>query len=133
MNVPSGSRSTEAGRSISTAAPGLAVSHWCVAGSTTTGSSPFFRLLLRKMSAISVLTEKRRFGGSLADLDAVRAAVDVPILRKDFMVDEYQFLEARAHGADLILLIVAALTDDELTRFGALTANGRWPCYHDFP
>jgi len=65
-------------------------------------------------SAISVLTEKRRFNGSLADLDAVRAVVDIPVLRKDFMVDPYQVWEARAHGADLILLIVAALADDEL-------------------
>lgn len=60
-------------------------------------------------SAISVLTESRRFGGRLADLDAVRARVDVPILRKDFIVTPYQLWEARAHGADLILLIVAAL------------------------
>ena len=66
-------------------------------------------------SAISVLTEERRFGGSLADLDAVRAAVQVPVLRKDFMVDPYQLTEARAHGADLILLIVAGL-DDALLR-----------------
>jgi indole-3-glycerol phosphate synthase len=66
-------------------------------------------------SAISVLTEERRFGGSLADLDAVRAAVRVPVLRKDFMVDPYQLTEARAHGADLILLIVAGL-DDALMR-----------------
>ena len=66
-------------------------------------------------SAISVLTEERRFSGSLADLDEVRAAVRTPLLRKDFMVDAYQVSEARAHGADLILLIVAAL-DDALLR-----------------
>lgn len=72
-------------------------------------------------AAISVLTEQHRFNGSLADLDAVRARVQVPVLRKDFMVEEYQFHEARAHGADLVLLIVASLTDAELTRFLALT------------
>lgn len=65
-------------------------------------------------SAISVLTEQRRFGGSLADLEAVRAAVDVPVLRKDFVSLPYQVLEARAAGADLVLLIVAALDDAEL-------------------
>ncbi|BBX92757.1 MULTISPECIES: indole-3-glycerol phosphate synthase TrpC [Mycolicibacterium] len=58
---------------------------------------------------ISVLTEQRRFNGSLADLDAVRAAVSIPVLRKDFIVKPYQIHEARAHGADLLLLIVAAL------------------------
>src|SRR6202451_3870903 len=58
---------------------------------------------------ISVLTEARRFGGSLEDLDAVRRAVQVPVLRKDFVVSSYQLWEARAHGADVILLIVAAL------------------------
>ncbi|HTW15196.1 MAG TPA: indole-3-glycerol phosphate synthase TrpC [Nocardioides sp.] len=66
--------------------------------------------------AISVLTEQRRFGGSLDDLRAVRAAVDVPVLRKDFIVTSYQLVEARAAGADLALLIVAALDDDELRR-----------------
>ena len=60
-------------------------------------------------AVISVLTEQRRFGGSLADLEAVRARVDIPVLRKDFIVTPYQVWEARAHGADLVLLIVAAL------------------------
>jgi indole-3-glycerol phosphate synthase len=63
---------------------------------------------------VSVLTEQRRFGGSLADLDEARKAIDLPILRKDFMVDEYQFYEARAHGADVVLLIVAALSKNQL-------------------
>ena len=67
-------------------------------------------------AAISVLTEQRRFGGSLDDLRAVRAAVDTPLLRKDFIVTPYQLLEARAAGADLALLIVAALDDDLLRR-----------------
>jgi indole-3-glycerol phosphate synthase len=62
-------------------------------------------------SAISVLTEGRRFGGSLADLEQVRAAVEVPVLRKDFIAEPYQVFEARAAGADLVLLIVAALDD----------------------
>lgn len=68
-------------------------------------------------SVISVLTEERRFKGSLADLNAVRSRVDIPILRKDFMVDEYQFFEARANGADAILLIVAALSKSQLKDF----------------
>ncbi len=63
---------------------------------------------------ISVLTEKRRFGGSIEDLAAVRDAVDVPVLRKDFIVSSYQLWEARAHGADLVLLIVAALEQNAL-------------------
>ena len=65
-------------------------------------------------AAISVLTEPHRFGGSLDDLAAVRTRVGLPVLRKDFLTDDYQLWEARAAGADLALLIVAALTDAEL-------------------
>ena len=65
-------------------------------------------------AVISVLTEARKFGGSLADLEAVRAKVDIPVLRKDFIVTSYQLWEARAHGADLALLIVAALDQEAL-------------------
>jgi len=67
---------------------------------------------------VSVLTEERRFGGSLADLDAVRAAVRVPVLRKDFIVSSYQVHEARAHGADIVLLMVSVL--DQNTLLGLL-------------
>lgn len=74
-------------------------------------------------SAISVLTEGRRFGGSLDDLEQVRAAVGVPVLRKDFIAEPYQVLEARAAGADLVLLIVAALDDPTLRELSALTAE----------
>jgi indole-3-glycerol phosphate synthase len=63
---------------------------------------------------ISVLTEQRRFGGSLEDLDSVRAAVRIPVLRKDFVLGSYQVHEARAHGADVVLLIVAALDQNAL-------------------
>ena len=69
---------------------------------------------------ISVLTEERKFNGTLADLDAVRRKVSIPILRKDFMVDEYQIWEARAHGADVILLIVAGLSDGQLSELNNL-------------
>jgi indole-3-glycerol phosphate synthase len=67
-------------------------------------------------SAISVLTEERKFKGSLADLIAVRDAVGVPLLRKDFIANEYQILEARAAGADIILLIVAGLQQKDIER-----------------
>jgi indole-3-glycerol phosphate synthase len=67
-------------------------------------------------AAISVLTEPTFFDGALEHLSAVRAAVTTPLLRKDFVVSDYQLLEARAAGADAVLLIVAALTDNELRR-----------------
>lgn len=72
-------------------------------------------------SVISVLTERRRFGGSLEDLRLVRDAVDVPVLRKDFVVEDYQVWEARANGADLVLLIVAALEQVRLVGLLDLT------------
>jgi indole-3-glycerol phosphate synthase len=65
-------------------------------------------------SVISVLTEPRHFGGHLDDLAAVRDAVSVPVLRKDFVVSSYQLWEARAHGADMVLLIVSALDQNAL-------------------
>ena len=81
------------------------------------------KYVLAGASMISVLTERRRFGGSLDDLDAVRARVDIAILRKDFMVDEYQFFEARAHGADVVLLIVAALSHNQLNDYHQLACE----------
>jgi len=76
-------------------------------------------------SAISVLTEGRRFGGSLVDLEAVRAAVGVPVLRKDFIADPYQVFEARAAGADIVLLIVAALDQPTMQElYGLITQLG---------
>jgi indole-3-glycerol phosphate synthase len=72
-------------------------------------------------AAVSVLTEGRSFLGSLQDLDEVRGAVGVPILRKDFIANEYQVLEARAHGADMVLLIVAGLDQKTLSRLKIFT------------
>ena len=74
-------------------------------------------------SAISVLTEGRRFGGSLADLEAVRDAVSLPVLRKDFIAEPYQVFEARAAGADIVLLIVAALDQSALSSLFELTSQ----------
>ena len=68
-------------------------------------------------AALSVLTEPTFFDGALEHLAAIRDAVALPLLRKDFIVDSYQLLEARAHGADAVLLIVAALSDAQLARF----------------
>jgi indole-3-glycerol phosphate synthase len=74
--------------------------------------------------ALSVLTEPRFFGGDLAFLTAVRRAVDLPLLRKDFVVDPVQIVEARAHGADAVLLLAVVLDDDELLRCAEEAA--RW-------
>ena len=73
--------------------------------------------------AISVLTDEPWFGGSLADLEAVRARVSVPLLRKDFTVDAIQIHEARAHGADLVLLIVRILDDGQLREYRELAES----------
>jgi indole-3-glycerol phosphate synthase len=72
---------------------------------------------------VSVLTEERRFKGSLSDFQAVRSAIDIPMLRKDFIVSEYLVEESRAYGADLILLIVAALDDYQLKSFSEIATG----------
>jgi indole-3-glycerol phosphate synthase len=75
-------------------------------------------------SVISVLTESRSFGGSLEDLHAVSRAVGIPVLRKDFLETEYQIVEARAYGADLVLLIMAGL--DDATALNLLRVARDW-------
>ena len=78
--------------------------------------------------ACSILTEPNWFGGSLADLEEARAAVRLPLLRKDFMVDQYQLLEARVAGADAVLLIVAALKKKKLARLAAFAGELGMDC-----
>jgi len=73
--------------------------------------------------AVSVLTEQRQFLGSLDDLEAVSHAVSIPVLRKDFITTDYQVVEARAHGADMVLLIMACLSDEEAARLLALARS----------
>lgn len=72
------------------------------------------------VSGCSVLTDNTFFGGSLEDLQLARASVKLPLLRKDFIIDEYQILEAKAHGADVILLIAAILSPQQVKDFAAL-------------
>jgi indole-3-glycerol phosphate synthase len=74
-------------------------------------------------AAISVLTDLEFFGGTFEDLELVRSTVSLPVLRKDFVVDPRDLCDARLIGADAVLLIVAALSDEELTRFAALAAS----------
>jgi indole-3-glycerol phosphate synthase len=74
-------------------------------------------------SGISVLTDGKYFGGSLEDLIYTRASVNIPVLRKEFMVDEYQVIEAKAYGADAILLIAAVLTEKQLTQLADFAKN----------
>lgn len=71
----------------------------------------------------SILTDGKYFGGSLDDLLLARAAVKIPILRKEFIIDEYQILEAKAHGADVILLIAAVLDREEIRKFSELAKS----------
>tara|TARA_Y100001935_G_scaffold253966_1_gene261636 strand:+ start:715 stop:1527 length:813 start_codon:yes stop_codon:yes gene_type:complete len=72
---------------------------------------------------MSVLTDLKYFGGSLEDLLLARASVELPLLRKEFIIDEYQILEAKAHGADVILLIAAVLTREEIKMLSELAKS----------
>lgn len=74
-------------------------------------------------SCLSILTEFDHFGGTLSDLEEARSLVTIPILRKDFMVDEFQILEARASGADFILLIAACLSNKEVRKFAQIAKS----------
>ena len=96
------------------------------AGSIADGADPISQAIAYAdagAAAISVLTEPRHFHGSLSDLEAARVSVQVPLLRKDFLVHPAQVIEARAHGADAVLLITAALTDDELAAMLAMAGD----------
>lgn len=73
-----------------------------------------------RASGMSVLTDTQFFGGDLSDLAAARNATSLPVLRKDFMIDEYQIFEAKAHGADVILLIAAALAPEEIRHMASV-------------
>ena len=72
---------------------------------------------------MSVLTDGKYFGGSLEDLNSARVVTEFPLLRKEFIVDEYQLIEAKGHGADVILLIAAVLTREEIKRFSELAKS----------
>ena len=72
---------------------------------------------------MSILTDIKYFGGSLEDLLLARSSVNMPLLRKEFIIDEYQILEAKAHGADAILLIAAILSKDEIKQFSELAKS----------
>jgi indole-3-glycerol phosphate synthase len=76
-------------------------------------------------AALSVLTDRQFFQGSLADLETARAAVSLPVLRKDFTLDEFHVIEAAAHGADAILLIAALLEENEMRRLRELAGQYR--------
>lgn len=75
------------------------------------------------VSGMSILTDTNYFGGSLDDLLMARAAVSFPLLRKEFIVDSYQIFEAKAYGADAVLLIAASLTQEQLIEFSSLAKN----------
>jgi indole-3-glycerol phosphate synthase len=74
-------------------------------------------------SAVSVLTDQEFFGGSLSDLEEAANLLQIPLLRKDFMIDEYQVIESKAYGADIILLIAACLTKEEVKKLSAGAKN----------